>query len=130
MLIIEPWDADPDALHLTVLPCVVCGEYTGNDDLVGYLHWEPNRGSPALAYHVGVCSQKMDALAHALEDGPSVLDDHTRYRLAHLSNNVLKPPKKGQGGLLRRQRPVLDLVATHDFLVRLGSPLVRGNETE
>jgi hypothetical protein len=127
MLIPEPWDCAPDAMTLDVAVCVVCGEYCGNGDLIGFVEWYPDHAdrvlSPLLAYHIGFCFQLLEHAANNNDDG-CLLDYHTKPSLAALSNNADDNPAVGKHGLIRCQRKKIDLRRTHELLAAVGSPLI------
>lgn len=129
MILLEPWDSEPDALILLVTACVVCGEYTEPNDLMGYAMWQSGSGawtcSIPLAYHCRSdrhCSSIVDKAVS--EDDGMLLDWHIATYVDALKHNVNHPPCPGANGLLRCHRAPLDLVRTHRLLERICSPLV------
>ena len=114
MLEVEGWNANPEALSVPVLTCVVCHEYCSSSDLLGVVRWDDVQ-TVAMAYHVGPCVDLVMRVGENLMGG-ALGDHHIGEQLEHLVKNVASPPAPDADGLVRRAGVPADLRRTVELL--------------
>jgi hypothetical protein len=124
VLVINHYDAEPTAMNVPYVRCVVCGEHDGDLIVTWFSDLDSHRDTIPLGVHKGQCDQRLQAAATQ----PGSWEE-ARTLMSQASHNTQHPPVDGVedpdgSRLLRRVEYGVDLRWTDEILTRLGSPLL------
>lgn len=124
MLLMNSYDARPEAMVVPHLRCVICGGSDAPMNVAWFSDIEPvRRQTIPLAVHKGACDRRLEQAA-----GDSGMWEEAEDFAQYVQSNTQDPPQVGveRDGeeLLRLAHYPVDLAWTQEILVRANSPLI------